>query len=790
MKNQPQNRNAEDFDILPKTTLALSLSMAFGGFAAAQDEEAVVLDTLRIEERTIDTNPYSEAGAPYKARTSGDSRHVKPLAETPQTIEVLTQTRIEESGKSDLRDVLSFIPGITIGTGENGNAFGDRYIIRGHEARSDVFVDGLRDPGMTTRETFATEQIEITKGPSSTFAGRGSTGGAVNSITKKASSEYDFINVRGGLGTDEYHRVTVDGNKRISDSLAARVNFLHSYKEIPDRGPADEERLGALLSATWLPTDRLKLIADYYHLNAEDIPDLGTYFVDGTPEKNPPTYVQRDRDFLDTEVNAATLKAHYEFSDALRLENGMRYGETKNGYVNSNATTRGVTSSHNGWQEADYFGNQLNLFHDAEIAGREHRLVFGVEYTNEDVLNGRYDIDTACWDEDADEAISEPCYVDRDGAFGPSLQYRQAAADGLDPTRLWSGTIRKGNSNADFDVETVSAYVMDTFDLTDRLTVFAGIRYDDFDYKNTVLPFGSQTPVTYRYSDELWNYHGSLSYEFLDDAMVYVTYSTSSNINGGESDVGGNCGYGGICGDSETIGLGDPEDTENFELGMKWDLMDRKLLASVAAFQITKDDVMESASANAYETSGSYNTGENRVRGVEFSLVGNVTEALSVQLSAALMNSEIRDSYRDGVNEVCSTSRRTGQTTCSKPNDIGKDLGNFADESANLQLRYALTEQAAAGVSVTYKGEMYVGQPDAAASYRSNAHGTYRYTYKVPSYMSTDIFASYKIGRHFSVRLNVNNVFDEDIYTAAYRSGSFVYLGERRNGYVTLAYDF
>ncbi|WP_156494572.1 TonB-dependent receptor plug domain-containing protein, partial [Erythrobacter sp. HI0019] len=77
--------------------------------------------------------------------------------------------------------------GVTIGTGENGNAFGDRYIIRGHEARSDVFVDGLRDPGMTTRETFAVDQIEITKGPSSSFAGRGSTGGAVNSITKKAS---------------------------------------------------------------------------------------------------------------------------------------------------------------------------------------------------------------------------------------------------------------------------------------------------------------------------------------------------------------------------------------------------------------------------------------------------------------------------------------------------------------------------------------------------------------------------------------------------------------------------
>ncbi len=63
------------------------------------------------------------------------------------------------------RDILAAQAGITLGTGENGNAFGDRYVIRGHEARSDVFVDGVRDPGMTTRESFATEQIEITKGP-------------------------------------------------------------------------------------------------------------------------------------------------------------------------------------------------------------------------------------------------------------------------------------------------------------------------------------------------------------------------------------------------------------------------------------------------------------------------------------------------------------------------------------------------------------------------------------------------------------------------------------------------
>lgn len=101
----------------------------------------------------------------YLHDESGDIRRVAELVDTPQMITVLTQDQIIEAGKTDLKDILSAQAGITLGTGENGNAFGDRYIIRGHEARSDVFVDGLRDPGMSTRESFATERVEITKGP-------------------------------------------------------------------------------------------------------------------------------------------------------------------------------------------------------------------------------------------------------------------------------------------------------------------------------------------------------------------------------------------------------------------------------------------------------------------------------------------------------------------------------------------------------------------------------------------------------------------------------------------------
>ena len=180
-KKMPSSFRASPLSV----SVALGLTTTLGLASAAMAQEEAELETLSVEERTLDSNPYAEQGAPYKAKYSGDERHKKPLAETPQNITVLTNTQIQDSGYTDLRDILDAQPGITLGTGENGNAFGDRYIIRGQEARSDVFVDGLRDPGMTTRESFAVEQVEITKGPNSSFAGRGTAGGAINSITKK-----------------------------------------------------------------------------------------------------------------------------------------------------------------------------------------------------------------------------------------------------------------------------------------------------------------------------------------------------------------------------------------------------------------------------------------------------------------------------------------------------------------------------------------------------------------------------------------------------------------------------
>lgn len=761
------------------TAMASSLALAADAPQEDKQKEATELETVYVEAQATDTNPYAQPGAPYKAMTSGDMRHTKPLAEIPQTINVLTQKQIQESGSTDLREILNAQPGITLGTGENGNAFGDRYIIRGHEARSDVFVDSLRDPGMTIRESFATEQVEVTKGPSSTFAGRGSTGGAVNSISKFATHDFDFTRVQAGAGTDNYHRFTLDSNQILTEELAVRVNLLEAYENVPDREPADRARAGVALSGLYQANEKLQWIADYYHLSAEDMPDLGTYIeplssrVDPGDVHHDIAVFAQEEDFLKSEVDVYTLRMNYDHSDTLRIQNNMRYGTTTNGYVATGA--RGARrhrtdptapneptislSTHQGWQNVEYFVDQVNVYLERELLDMTHNFIFSAEYSELNVVNGVYQI--------ANNGTPNCRLVGRNGARTDGYCIAGKDREELDNLDdLMGREIERGTWDSDYNVDTLSFSFMDTIDITDKWSVFTGIRVDSFEYQTDIQNTTTKVDTVYAYEDDLMSYQAGTTYKITDEGMVYFNFSTANEINGGESDVGSSCGYGGLCGDPDQVVASKAENTENYELGTKWNIFDEKLLLSAAVFRITKDNVMESV-GNAYSDIGTLNTGENRVEGYEIGLTGNITDELSAQFGWTSMESEILDSFNEA--------------------EIGRVLSNFADDSAFLQLRYQMTPAFAFGATATYSSKMYVGQPDTAASFDSVRDD---YSYKVPEYTVYDLFASYDFTKQTSLMLNVGNVTDEDYYLAAYRSGAFTYIGDARSIKLTLSHEF
>ena len=723
------------------------------------------LPAVTVQEQAIDPNPNAEVGAPYKAKTSADTRHTRPLAETPQTIQVETGEAIRDSGQTDLKSILATQPGITLGTGENGNAFGDRYIIRGQEARSDVFVDGLRDPGMTTRESFAIEQVEISKGPNSSFAGRGSAGGAVNAVTKQATLDYDFTRISAGVGTDKHHRLTMDANKGFSDSFALRANVLTAGEDVPDRSPSRRRRDGLALSGLWELNSDLSVTLDYYGLRAKDKrPDLGGFLVGTTPNRRPasgvPVYAQSN-DFVNSDVDTVTARIAYRFAPNLKLTSLTRYGQSDNGYAttgasfNANAQRPALDGGHTGWQEVKYFAHQDNLRWDKEIAGLKHEFIFGFEYTDHKVVSGNYGVTTSGTPNCRTAAGAGPnngfCLTDASGNVLPNLG--NLAGRSYD-RRSWT---------RDWRVKTFALSAMDTVDLTDRWTLFGGLRADHYDL--TLDTRNNQTGAitgNYGFNDTLVNGHLGVSYKINPMGMVYASYGTAQDINGGEPDTGTSAGYGGLVIFNGSAAGAKPETSQNIELGTKWNLLDDKLLATAAMFQTTKDDVMEGAD---YNTAGTFNTGKNRVRGIEFGLAGNLTRDLQVQAGAAFMKSKVLKS--------------------ATASNVGRPLANFADRSFAVQGKYQFTRNFALGAVARYESNRCGGQPDTGAGFNAQGHCSQ----PVPSFSVYDLFATYRINKHADLRLNVLNVTDKDYYTAVYRSGAFLYKGDARAVRLTLNLD-
>jgi len=763
-----------------KSSLALGVSTAllvpFAAMAQTPPPATTTLPAVTVEGEKIDPNPNAEVGAPYKARTSGDFRHTKPLAETPQTIDVITGEAIKDSGQTDLKQILNAVPGITLGTGENGNMFGDRYIIRGQEARSDVFVDGLRDPGMTTRESFAIEQLEISKGPNSTFAGRGTAGGAINAITKQATLDYDFNRASVGLGTDDYKRVTIDMNKAFGDSFALRANAVYSDAGIPGRDLSERDRNGLALSGLWEINKDLSVTLDYYGLRAKDkYPDLGSYLVGTAPNRYPaspvpPVYAQA-QDFTQSDVDTFTARVMYAFAPNVKLQNLTRYGSANNGYVLTGARsstvyplagprnpatayTSGTLSTHNGWQDIDYFANQTNLRWDTTLGGLKNQFIFTLEYTDNESVKGNYRIGnlgaTTC----------------RTSATGSATGYctqnpNGSSVNGLNT--LMNRQIDKNPWANDWRVKTWSGGIMDTIDFTERFSAFGGIRFDRFDYELDVRNLNTGAQINYPYSDTLTNGQLGLSYKINPQGMVYAAVASSADINGGEADVGTSSGYGGVIVANGSVAGAKPEKSLNWELGTKWNILDDKLLATAALFQTTKNDVME---GSGYDSVGTYNSGKNRVRGIELGVTGNFTERLQGQVGMAFMKSKVLES--------------------ATPANVGRPLANFADNSISAQLRYQATKAFYFGGGASYQSEMCAGQPDTGAGYTANGDCSQR----VPPHTVYDLFAGYRINKNLELRAAVLNLFDKDYYTAAYRSGSFLYKGDGRAVRVTMDMEF
>lgn len=200
----------------------------------------------------------------------------------PQSVRIVTRQQFEDRNSISLGQALSYVPGVTVVLGE-GNT--DQINIRGQTTTSDFFRDGVRDDAEYYRDLYATENIEVLKGPSALIFGRGNGGGIVNRVMKKANGE-TIRNVEVSTGSFGRKRTTVDFGQAISDQFAVRLNGLYE-QSYSYRNFFALERYGISPTLTWKPQENTFLTLSYEHFRDRrtadrGIPSTGGVFVNDT----------------------------------------------------------------------------------------------------------------------------------------------------------------------------------------------------------------------------------------------------------------------------------------------------------------------------------------------------------------------------------------------------------------------------------------------------------------------------------------------------------------------------
>ena len=739
---------------------------------------------------SADRNPYADAAAPYKVdHVQASSKFPEPILNTPKSITVLSKEVLEDKNATTLKQAILSTAGVTLGTGEGGNAFGDRFFIRGFDARNDVFIDGVRDSGVSVRENFFTEQVEILRGPGSSFAGRGTTGGAINIVTKQATTEKSFYNMDTTFGTDQTKRVTLDVNQVISPTLAVRAGGLFQDANVAGRDYVTDNRNGGFVATTWKPVDAVKVTAGYIHTELTGIPDFGVpYYRPSTTSTagGPFTdfgvnrnnfYGFVNRDFYRTGQDIGTINAEVQITPDLMISNKIRDSRSTQNYIGTLAEAPNLVAMtlsanpQSRFQVTDVFANQTEAtykFNDG--VGFRHTVLGGVEYDRERSSIDKY---TGLNSElvtgtpfsgsgsKTDVSIFNPQYTNQ--PFGiPSLA-------GL-PTKI--------------GIDTTSGYIMDTANYRDLVILNGGFRYDDYSIKASGYT-AAGSPAQQSADFQIPNFNLGLTLKPLPNGSVYVAYATSANPVGAEFD-GTSTAYGGINpalpgGNPQIFG---PEKNKAIEVGTKWELFDRHLLLTAALFQTEKENAREAQNITAATPAASIPAGCSysppagtttvscitagaayRIRGIDLGVGGKITDKWSVFGGMVLMQSEVTKSLAPSPN------------TALYPTNVGLKLANVAHQSFSLLSKYQLTDVWELGGQAVYRSEIYGGTLLAANQ------GT-----SIPSYWRFDAFAEAKINQNWKLKLFVNNIFDKRYYDALYQSAApFVLEAPGRAAYLVLS---
>lgn len=660
--------------------------------------------------------------------TEAGSRLGLTLRENPASVAIADRALMDQIGARDFQDAVNILPGVNASAppGWGGNVsyrgFNGSQVNQLYNGISLAYSSANRPIG-----AWIYDRVELIGGPSSFLYGTSSVGGSVNYITKIAERSDQDITGRLSYGRYDTTESSIGINKALNENNWIRFDYSHtSTNGYIDR----QENRADNMAFSWLTDINDKLshtLALEYLEEKEDSPYWGAPTLQpqsGTLKINKhnrfENYNVEDGRY-EQRVRWLRSITDYQFNDKTALRNTFYHYDGQRDYrnlevyrYNSNNTLIDRAGAYQQRHDQEVNGNRIELTHNGELFGRQSDWAMGLDYS-------------------VNQQTIYPTSI--------STVFDTVTPDHFAPDNFYDisgmGALKKGRSNK---VKTFSIFAENRQKLTDRLALISALRFDHIDFHHTPSPGAASVTRNW----DTFTGRLGLVFDVTEDINVYAQYSTSAEPPGGtltsarESQV-----------QDFDISRG-----RQIEVGSKFNYLDGRGTATIAAYQIVRKDISVSSPTNPNET---VQAGQQTSTGLELATSFIITPTLRTEANAAFVRAKF-DEFSD-----------------SSGNYDGKRPHNIPNRLANLWFIYEPTTNWEAGVG---------------ARYVSSVYQNYSNTLKVPSYTLYDAYIKYAIDPHLDLTLRGRNLSDKLYATFIHQSNAQYYVGEPRSVELTLDFKY
>ncbi|WP_310483979.1 TonB-dependent siderophore receptor [Chamaesiphon sp. VAR_48_metabat_403] len=618
-----------------------------------------------------------------------------PIIETPFSVQAIPKELIRDRQSRDVKDALTNVSGVNY-NGDVQSRSGGTFSIRGFSGVA-TLRDGFRQFGTGEGQTQPAseianlEQVEVLKGPASILYGAIEPGGLINLVSKKPlSTPFYEVEVNGGSRNLISPRFDVSGPLTADGKVLYRVNGLYqSINSVRNLTQPDQKSFIAPTIA-WKVGDKTDLSISAEYLDSNRPADFGLPAV-GTSVANVP------RDRIITEptdrVTNQSLNIGYsldhQFSDNWKLRNAFRYASNQYAF-NVVALPLGFDETTNtvnrffATQEAQTndYTFQTNLTGEFATGDIKHKLLVGADYVRRESR--------------LFSSLGDPTTLDLFNPVYGVVKPNKADLPGF------GGDSTRGNS--------FGFFVQDQVEVVKNLKLLAGVRYDTLSQTTTNIPgVATEAGETSLTASAITPRLGLL-YQFNNRLSAYGSYSQSFLPNSGTTVSGAAL---------------EPQRGKGYEIGVKSDLIDGKLFATLAYFDISKQNVRLTDPANPLF---SITSGEQRSRGIEFDIAGEPAPGLKLVASYAYTDAQVAADV--------------------DPTLVGKKLFGVPEHAASFWATYELQQ-----------GEMKGLGFGAGLNFKGDRQGDLENTFRLGSYLTADAALFYRKD-DWRFALNFKNIGD------------------------------